>query len=244
MKVARALLNLFVIVCLIVGVIAIVRWLLVLVHGLFSAVVLANAWHDLTQFFGAQAAIWLTAIATSFLWWATRALSRSTALQLKVDGPFIRVDLSLAPPPEAMFVPPYPANWSHDDRESPALAPYLGQERFVYLTVSNAQIKPVGVAGAVEIDVALYFGGTAPHHPNSIKRNVRVEVIGPYTFVTGPVLNVGQLPAFLVAVTRLEYRDLWGAKRNAGWGTNVIVEQGGSTVTSAKIFEPGKGEFI
>jgi hypothetical protein len=244
----RALGNVVVWIVLIVGTIAVARFLIHVCGALLSKVSFAGWWQTTVSFLREDGALWLSAIATIMLFVATRALYKSTNIQLATDGPFLMVNLANDAPAPPVVVTPYFDDWEVQDLGDAALAPHVNgvPTNYIYLTICNAQDKRTGVAGAVLITVALHFGAKAgvPPHPETYRRVVRSEVIAPDTFVVGPVLNAGDLDAYLAVVEAVEYRDVTGRRRTAAWGANVIFKApGANPVLGHKIFEPRKGEY-
>jgi len=243
----RVLGNVALAAVLIVGLVAVVRFLIRVAAALLSHVSFAGWSQTIIGFLHEDAALWLAAVATFMLWVATRALNRSTNIQIAIDGPFLNVNLANSAPQPPVVVTPYFDDWELEDFSNAALAPHLlGPANYIYLTIGNVQGKPTGVAGAVLVTVALYFGSTngLPPHPQSYRRVVRSEVIAPDTFVVGPVLNAGNLGAYLAVVEAVEYRDVMGRRRTAAWGANIIFKAlGANPVIGYKIFEPRKGEY-
>jgi hypothetical protein len=234
----RFLLNVLTWVILIVGAIAILRFLWRFGGALLSHVSLAGSWSAIVEFLREDGALWLSAIATGMLWFATRALCRSTNIQLAIDGPALELNLSLMAPPQGTRASPY--FWDLEDIQDVTLAPHVigVPPSYVYLEIVNQQNKPTGVAGGVQATVSLHF------EQHSVRRVIRAELIRPQTFVIGPILNVGNLTAYYAVVDKVEYRDISGRRRTAAWGTNTILQPpAAAPISGETIFEPRKGEY-
>jgi hypothetical protein len=147
-------------------------------------------------FLGDRTDALITAVATLFLWWATRALGRSTRQQAAGAAPLLRIALTadprrhaagpVSPATAVALVAPVPrapdphhpydeelrnedAAW-YQDRSFFPEAP----DRFVYLEITNAQTAPFAVARDVEI--ALRFQGMGERSV-SVANEARVETL-------------------------------------------------------------------
>lgn len=243
----RWLSNAVAFVLLGVGLYVVLRWLAQLAALLLSHVSFASYWQHGASFLREDGALWISAIATLMLFVATRTLYRLTNIQLAIDGPVLVVNLTKMAPEPPINVSAYFQEWIEQDQGHAQLAPHLqGAPNYIYLMILNTQNKRTAVAGGIEVTVALFFGsptGMIPH-PHVQRRVARSEVIAPETFVVGPVLNTGDLDAYLAVVESVEYRDVSGRRRTAAWGTNIILRNpGAAPVLGNKIFEPRKGEY-
>ena len=238
-----------------VGLFAIGRWSwdrFVGLHLKFSAsAAVAGGWSWLSWFLHDQAAIWITGIATAFLWRATAMLTRATNIEHARTGPFLTVFLVLDDPSVAQINPrdvAYPDTWASLDASEPALQTRQqgAQSQYVSLTITNQQSTPHGVASDVLMLARLSFGAAddvAPH-PYHFDRP-----IGPFTiladkYIEGPLFNVGGLTNWVVTLQKVEYRDIMKRDRTAAVGTGGLhCSVSGNVTPIIRVFEPRKGEY-
>lgn len=195
------------------------------------------------------------AIATYFLWRATRALSRSTNVQFSISGPLL--NLILYPdggypgfeddPFANAWYRPYWNQWARDDQADANFAALTAgaTPSYINLIVLNRSTNPHGVAAKIAVRATLRFGapGTSTNHPYSMTRTAFFPACEPNTQVAAQFFNVGGLFNFLVEVDEVEYYDILERKRRCGWGYSIFRQSAAGTMIFPKFFEPRKGEF-
>ncbi|HET6274771.1 MAG TPA: hypothetical protein VFE16_02370 [Candidatus Cybelea sp.] len=248
----RGVLN-FLIVALLAGIFAFGLWTLLakLLAALWVLTANMHAdWGNLAQrcaaFLHEPAAIWLSALATIAVFWATRNLTRVTNFALALKGPVLNVDLMTEAPPGP--VPPYDPGFQAEDAADPQLGPYVQAGAFtpIYLRIVNSRSEPSAVAGRVKVSIALKFGSTngRPPHPHVFRRAALASIVYPHHFKPGIVLNVGNLAAYEVVTESVEYYDICDRRRTAAWGINSLtLIPGQALIIGSRIFKPRKGEF-
>ena len=189
----------------------------------------------------------MTAVATVLLFGATISLVRSSNRQVFADGPLLKVFLFLDTPTSDVAVIGYAEGWAREDSADPRLKRYVAGQippRYVYLGVSNTQIKSVGVSSNLVVKLRLYYGADdIPNHENVVAREVTFDILEANSYYVAEVFNVGNLTAFMVSIDSVEYRDIHGRRRTAAYGASWLADGPLGKRFGFKIFEPRKGEF-
>ena len=211
-----------------------------------------HAWHWFLWFLHDQAALWVTAAATVFLYIATSRLTRATNIEHALNGPFIVVTLNLeapaAPGAENPRTPAYVDVWGAQDAAEPFLSRQnaTSAPQYVVITIANGQTKTQGVANKVKVVAQLLYGApddVAPH-PYTLNRTVVPVPLHASGYAEGPLFNVGGLPNFIVRISSVEYYDIMNRRRTAAVGTEVVRRiVSGKVFQNNQVFEPRKGEF-
>jgi hypothetical protein len=210
-----------------------------------------SAWSWLKWFLHDQAAIWITALATAFLYRATSLLTRATNVEHALNGPFLSCTLTVEPQPAAAVNPltaTYRDDWGRADTDYVPLADRnrTATARYVMVAVQNGQTRPQGAASDVTVTAVLYFGAAddmAPH-PYHIERVIGPMLLPAGNSGSGPLFNVGGIPNFEVHLRKVGYRDIMNRSRTSAVGTGIIkCIVAGVITTFPRVFEPRKGEF-
>ena len=200
-----------------------------------------------------QIPVWITAIATFFLWRATDALTKATQAQVAIVAPLLEISLSNDDPklPGTEITnheDSYNDGWRTEDDNNSQLRPFIeGQSPcYVRIKITNAQPNVYGIAGKIQGKVALAFGAkddTNPH-PFTLIRVFTVPVIAGGKYVEGPILNIGTLPNFVAVVNEIQYADIQNRERKAAYGAGRLWKRlKGGPMLISQIYEPGKREL-
>jgi hypothetical protein len=197
------------------------------------------------------------ALATYYLWKATRALSRSTNVQFAIGGPLL---VSVLYPPGGfpqnaqdvndpfarVVVRPYLRDWMEEDQRG-NLQAVSGDAApaFLNLYVWNRSQSVHGVGAKISVTATLHFGGpgTTQNHPYSLARTAEIPLCEPGAMFGLQLFNIGGLKNLMVTVDEMTYYDLMGRERRGGWGYAVLYRNAAGTEIYPKLFQPRKGEY-
>jgi hypothetical protein len=256
-KVASFALGVVLIVVIAAGLIYIAILIYGAAHSLFvtpkSAAWVGKIWSALSAWLSQNAvpvSTVLIAIATVLLWRATATLARASEAQLAASAPFLSINFVVDEQPSlagTAINPAYISDWSTQDAGQPNLGAFLagGASRYVRMVIENKQSSPHGVAASIRVDIVLCWGGKDSDQvrPHTMARSIFAGALAAGEKVTGPVLNVGTLPAFKVLVADVRYVDIGRRNRRAAYAKGFDLLSTGFMNPIAVVIEPERGEI-